>query len=495
MTAEVGAWKGEPGAEEGPQISATISRIRLTQLFGLYSYDIPGATVLGRTPILYGENGLGKTNVLKIIFHMLSAAEDRGHRSALAKTKFKTAEILLSNGVYVAAERGEQLLGGMRLSVRKLDGGGGQGRLLGAWNYTPKDEMSRDTHQRLLANVDPIAYQRALSRPAGKGRNRAIQELFLTAIEKESNPLETEEAFYKALREHVPRVYLLTADRILRSDAVSRDSYRPRVEDAAHLRSPEAMLTRGREHALTDAVERASIFLSQLGVDATREGSRSAHSIYEDLIQRFTVRQSAVNVLAGSTLGALKTNLQMLALQYGQLSAYGLAPKLRGKELVELLDKVQTENQSVAIEVMTPYVESLTTQANRLGEAFRVIDTFVKTVNAFLYDKSISFMVGRGLMVRNKLDELLDPSDLSSGEQQLLLLFCHIVIAHTNGGIFIIDEPEISLNIKWQRRLVDALSTLDPSQNLQFVLASHSMEILSRHDESVVPLPECVIHG
>ena len=32
-----------------------------------------------------------------------------------------------------------------------------------------------------------------------------------------------------------------------------------------------------------------------------------------------------------------------------------------------------------------------------------------------------------------------------------------------------IDEPEISLNVKWQRRLVDALLSVDATKRLQFL--------------------------
>jgi len=463
-------------------VSATITRVRLLELFGLYSYDIPGHEIsLSRTPILYGENGLGKTNILKAIFHLLSPAHNQGHRTSLGKIKFRSIEIFLSNGIVVSARRTDSLAGGFRAAVTQTLDSDPEDKLLGAWDWYPKDDPQRETSNKLLAHVDIDAVNRLRLTNSSRQRARAIQTILFEAIEKESNPLESEEAFLKALRENVPRVYLLTADRILRSDAVARETYRIPTSDPA-LRTPEAMLTWGREHALFDAIGRASHALSERGVDATREGSRSVHSIYEELIKRFATRQR---------YDTSETALSVTTL----FSKYGLAPDLRGEELITLLDDVKPEDRAVAVEVLTPYVDSLLEQAHSLRSAYKLIDTVVSTVNDFLYDKSLTFTVGRGMLVQNKLGESLEASDLSSGEQQLLLLFCHITMAHMHGGIFIIDEPEISLNIKWQRRLVDALSKLDPSRKLQFVLASHSMEILARHDESVVPLSECVIHG
>ena len=491
-------WSGESETEmitSTRPVSATIVRVRLLDLFGLYSYDIPGVGVsLNRTPILYGENGLGKTNILKALFHLLSPAHNQGHRTALGKIKFRSIEVFLSNGIVISARRSEDLIGAFRVAVAREFGPDPIEELLGAWDWYPKDDPQRETSHKFLTHLDIDTVNRIKLTHSSKERNRAIQSILFRAIEKESNPLESEEAFLKALRENVPRVYLLTADRILRSDAVPRDSYRIPASDPA-LRTPEAMLTWGREHALADAVGRASLALSQLGVDATREGSRSVHSIYEDLIKRFASRQRFDNSATALSVSELKDRLHELTSEYALFATYGLATNLRGEELVALLEEVQPEDRAVAVEVLTPYVDSLLEQALSLRKAYELINTVVSTVNEFLYDKALSFTVGRGMVVRNKLGEALNPSDLSSGEQQLLLLFCHITMAHMHGGIFIIDEPEISLNIKWQRRLVDALSKLDPSQKLQFFLASHSMEILARHDESVVPLSECVVHG
>lgn len=213
------------------------------------------------------------------------------------------------------------------------------------------------------------------------------------------------------------------------------------------------------------------------------------HSIYEDLIERFSNRTTGEQI-ANLPLDELKKTLMSLSDAYERYSLYGLAPKLRGKALVILLARIGPSERRMAEEILQPYVESLTEQANSLEKAYYVIDTLVSTVNSFLHDKRLGFSIGEGLVVRSKLGDVLQPRDLSSGEQQLLLLFCHITMAHDSGGIFIVDEPEISLNIRWQRRLVDSLLKLDSAKNLQFILASHSMEILTQHRDSVVTLKE-----
>jgi len=68
------------------------------------------------------------------------------------------------------------------------------------------------------------------------------------------------------------------------------------------------------------------------------------------------------------------------------------------------------------------------------------------------------------------------------------LLFCHTLIARDRPSIFIIDEPELSLNVKWQRKLLEALLDVVAKSQIQFLFASHSIELLAQHRDKVVPL-------
>ena len=108
--------------------------------------------------------------------------------------------------------------------------------------------------------------------------------------------------------------------------------------------------------------------------------------------------------------------------------------------------------------------------------------------NGLLRDKTISFKLSQGFSLQNRLGVPLAPAQLSSGEQQLLLLFCYVLTARDNPTIFMIDEPEISLNIKWQRQLVKFLLDITEGASIQFVFASHSMELLAQHRSRVVKL-------
>jgi predicted ATP-dependent endonuclease of OLD family len=64
---------------------------------------------------------------------------------------------------------------------------------------------------------------------------------------------------------------------------------------------------------------------------------------------------------------------------------------------------------------------------------------------------------------------------LSSGEKHLLRILIEALSA--GGNCLLIDEPELSLHVDWQRDLVAAMRTVNPE--LQIIMATHSPEIMA----------------
>ena len=80
---------------------------------------------------------------------------------------------------------------------------------------------------------------------------------------------------------------------------------------------------------------------------------------------------------------------------------------------------------------------------------------------------------GFEIVLRDTRD-LLAPSDLSSGEQQILVLAYEVLFRAQPRTLVLIDEPELSLHVLWQDTFVDDLALMGRAQNLQFLLATHS---------------------
>lgn len=72
--------------------------------------------------------------------------------------------------------------------------------------------------------------------------------------------------------------------------------------------------------------------------------------------------------------------------------------------------------------------------------------------------------------------ETISPYVLSSGEKQLLVIMLTALVQECRPAVLFMDEPEISLHIEWQQRLISLVHTLNP--NAQIILCTHSPAII-----------------
>ncbi|WP_394124714.1 AAA family ATPase [Psychrobacter nivimaris] len=134
----------------------------------------------------------------------------------------------------------------------------------------------------------------------------------------------------------------------------------------------------------------------------------------------------------------------------------------------------------------------------RTHSVMRKIDEYLDTLNFFLKDSSkrIVFKEDTSEIAFHTLDKqgniLLKNKDirnLSSGEQQILILFSYIAFNKNEGRVFIIDEPELSLHIKWQEHFLEKLNIIRP-EGTQLILATHSPILANKmRNKAILLLP------
>jgi energy-coupling factor transporter ATP-binding protein EcfA2 len=74
----------------------------------------------------------------------------------------------------------------------------------------------------------------------------------------------------------------------------------------------------------------------------------------------------------------------------------------------------------------------------------------------------------------------LSPAKLSSGEQHELVLVYDLIFNVHQGTLVLVDEPEISLHVGWQQRFLSDISQIAHVNNLRFILATHSPQIIHK---------------
>lgn len=130
------------------------------------------------------------------------------------------------------------------------------------------------------------------------------------------------------------------------------------------------------------------------------------------------------------------------------------------------------------------------------NETLEKINLYLTTLNYFLKDsaKQLLFKEDTAELCFNTLDkkgekvtEFKDIKFLSSGEQQILILFSYLAFNSEDGKLFIIDEPELSLHVKWQEDFLKYLEVITP-KSTQVILATHSPILVGNKKESAVLL-------
>ena len=112
---------------------------------------------------------------------------------------------------------------------------------------------------------------------------------------------------------------------------------------------------------------------------------------------------------------------------------------------------------------------------------------YLATMNEFgsflrMHDSDLAFWLGMwGFFGATIFDT---GGYFSSGQSRILSMLSTIVDA-PSGTTFLIDEPELSLHIDWQRNLIDVIS----SSERRLIVATHSPDIIYNHPEKVVEVP------
>lgn len=73
-------------------------------------------------------------------------------------------------------------------------------------------------------------------------------------------------------------------------------------------------------------------------------------------------------------------------------------------------------------------------------------------------------------------DERLSPYQLSAGEKHVLVILLTVLVREGEHSVLFMDEPEASLHIEWQQRLISMIRELNP--DMQLILTTHSPAVI-----------------
>lgn len=464
----------EPVHEKNPpQPLATkrLSNFKVSGLFGLFDHNIPFNVHEGIT-ILHAPNGYGKTIVLQLLAGFFG-----GSLKKFRDVWFEEVEITFTDGTYAKIIQ--------RDSTELRDDKGGTYERLYSVSYHTKDTVQ---------TYDRWDYS--------KSENLDVSKLYLEKI----SPF---------IRRYDESSYLdrRTNEIIDKNEAIQRSiDYLPASMRRSNAH-PKWL------HSIRESIHCKIIDTHRLMVPTKKEAPSQTHwssktdpgfipavKTYSDDVAAAIERTLAEYATLSSSLDRSFPNRLLSRLQEPTPT---LTEASIRKKLSEFEDDrakyanagllLQAEDQSIISQasfdeptkrILTEYVNDTEKKLAVFKEIYSRLDLFVEIINDRFSFKSISLDRHKGFEFRDIKNRPLKPESLSSGEQHELVLIYDLIFRTQKNTLLLVDEPEISLHIAWQKRVLPDLRRILKLSPMDVVLATHSPQLIAGNLDLTVQLKE-----
>ncbi len=435
-------------------------------VFDYLAFDLPFNSDI---TLLTGGNGSGKTTVIRLIQALLTASVRE-----LNLIPFTEVHLLIdTNGEQrtISANYGEDVIfvsvSGIEepLRVPRIDAEEIERRSVESPRSS--DVFAEITVQ--ISSAEVFKFLSSLEAPVILGLERRMQS--------SSSPSEREFFYSNTARYSRRRIFRGTLGLSLaETQNMVQDAYRQirKYQDGQNETLRENMLLSLFNYTTADSV-----------IQKPNEKAPSPSWLDQRQImdRRREVEASLVNMFESpkKISKVIDIFFERLKSLFEQMKSQGT----EGLSLEWLLNKAQIDRIMSIIKI----VDEHKLQMDKFMTPF---NQFLRTINGFYADSSKKIDVDPVgcLVVTRKDGRSTSVEALSSGERQILVILAHLMHNHYSGksGVVIIDEPELSLHLKWQGMFVEEVAKLSP--DTQFILATHSPEIVGDYRDKCLPVME-----
>lgn len=442
-------------------------RVEFTKLFGYFDYSIDFHDTV---TILHGLNGCGKTTMLQTINAVFNKEMDTIKSTDLQSVSFffSTGAILKIDRkkIYLDPEK-EKATGIIYLAYSIIENG--KETVFDSFENT--DEY-QDIVKRFLKGYRPFPFLERINESTWYDRKRETK-LNLEEVIAEYGSIIFRRYSREYLEEDIPQP----------------------VQDI--LASMDVRLIAADRLTVAKRVER------QYGEDNIKI-ERRVNLIAKDLSQKIrdTIQQYAQLSQAKDRTFPLRAIKQSSPLTVDEIKSKMIELESKRKEFVDtgileeeqddigihdLLDAITESNR----QNLSLYAIDTEEKLNALSSLSSSINLFRNLIDKNFNNKRIVFNKDYGFrFVTTYSDSTILPQSLSSGEQHELVMFYDLIFNASENTLILIDEPELSLHIKWQLDYVDELLQIISVTKFSAVLATHSPQIIHDKWDLTVSLSE-----
>lgn len=146
------------------------------------------------------------------------------------------------------------------------------------------------------------------------------------------------------------------------------------------------------------------------------------------------------------------------------------------------------EIQSGVVRALEIYVEDAGRKLDVFNDIRDRLDLFKEIIEKRFIDKTIHIDREKGFKITSKTGSDVPLEKLSSGEQHQLILVFDLLFEVKINSLILIDEPELSLHVAWQKTFIKSLQSIIALNAFDVLIATHSPAVISRHPKLVVEL-------
>ncbi len=172
---------------------------------------------------------------------------------------------------------------------------------------------------------------------------------------------------------------------------------------------------------------------------------------------------------------SIRKRLRLLGEKQDQLVDAGLIEEPVG-EPISHSDDLSDENIR---NILSIYIDDTEKKLSVFDDIYERARLFKTILNEHFFFTKIGVDQHNGITASDvDSSTSLRLSELSSGEQHELVLMYELLFIVRERAVILIDEPELSLHVAWQRRFVQNLREIQRLRKVQFVIATHSPQII-----------------
>lgn len=141
--------------------------------------------------------------------------------------------------------------------------------------------------------------------------------------------------------------------------------------------------------------------------------------------------------------------------------------------------------------MLTAYIVAQNSKMDFYNTLLSKIRLFYKLVEERSFvNKKMTVTVKDGFRFRAEDNGFIDLSLLSSGEQNEVVMLYTLVFEVGDNSMLLIDEPENSLHVLWQKKFMRTIEETAAVKNLFVIVATHSPQIIGSRWENCCDLTE-----